>query len=84
MIYLLFDARLKTNFAMRTETNQVEKIVIRFTVNQYQIRLNVAVSVIHPFTGKWMIEVVARQGHISGKQLHDIHKDGIKYFAMPS
>lgn len=68
---------------MRTETNQVEMIIISFPVNQNQIRLDVAVSVIHPFTGKRMIEVAMRQGRISGKQIHDIHQDGIKRFAMP-
>ena len=40
---------LQSNFAMRTETNQIEMIIIRFSVNQYKIRLDVAVSVICPF-----------------------------------
>jgi hypothetical protein len=69
---------------MRTDTNQVKMIVIRFQVNQDQIRFYMAVSVIHPFTGKRMVKVSARQCHISGEQIHDIHKGGIKSFAMPS
>ena len=42
---------------MRTETNQVEMIVIRFPVNQDQIRLDVTVSVIDPITRERVIEV---------------------------
>ena len=69
---------------MRTETNQIEMIVIRFPVNQQQIRLDVAVSVICPITRERMIEVVSGQYLIGYKQAHNLHQGGIKCFSMPS
>jgi hypothetical protein len=59
-------------------------IVIRFPVNQDQVRLNMAVSVISPITRERVIEVTAWQHLISGKQTHNVHKNGIKCFSMPS
>jgi len=69
---------------MRTETNQVEMIVIRFPVNQDQIRLDMAVSVIGPITRERMIKVATGQWRIGDEQIHDIHKGDIKCFSMPA
>ncbi len=44
---------------MRTKTDQIKIFVIWFTVNQYQIRLDMAVSVIRPVARKRMVEVTA-------------------------
>jgi hypothetical protein len=42
-----------------------------------------AVSMIRPSAGKWMIEMAAGQGHIGGKQVHDFHQGSIKRLAVP-
>ena len=75
---------LQSNFAMRTETNRVEEIIIRFPVNQDQVGLDMAVSVINPITRERMIEVMAWQYLVVDKQTHNIHQDSIKRFSMPS
>ena len=51
------EAGLETEFAVGAETNQVEMIVIRLPADQNQIRFDVAVAMIRPFTGEGMIEV---------------------------
>jgi len=51
------EAGLETKLAVGAETNQVEMIIIRPPVDQNQIRFDVAVAMIRPFTGKGMIEV---------------------------
>ena len=56
---------------MRAKTNQIEIVVIRFPVNQDQIRLDVAVSVIGPITRERMIEVASWQYLVGGKQAHN-------------
>jgi hypothetical protein len=73
----------QTDLAVRAKANQIEVFIIWFTVDQDQIRLYVAVSMIRPFAGKQMIEVAAGQGHIGGKQTHDFHQGRIKLFAVP-
>jgi hypothetical protein len=65
---------------MRTETNQVEMIVIRFPVNQDQIRLDVTVSVVGPITRERMIKITMRQRNVNGENVHNFHEDGIQIY----
>jgi len=69
---------------MRTETNQVEMIVIRFPVNQDQIRLDMTIPVIGPITRERMIEITMRQRNVNGEKINNFHEDGIQIFSMPS
>ncbi len=64
------EAGLETKLAVGAETNQVEMIIIRPPVDQNQIRFDVAVAMIRPFTGKGMIEVA-----LGG--LHRLNRFGI-------
>jgi len=48
---------LEAKLTVGAETNQVEMIIIRLPVDQNQIRFDVAVAMIRPFTGKRMIKV---------------------------
>jgi len=59
-------------------------IVIRFPVNQDQIRLDVAVSVIGTITREWVIKVATGQWRVDDEQIHDLHNGGIKSFSMPA
>lgn len=52
---------LKAKFTVRTETNQIEVIIIRLPVDQNQIWFDVAVAMIRPFTGKRMVKVAMEQ-----------------------
>ena len=47
----------QTDLAVRAKANQIEVFIIWFTVDQNQIRLDVAVSMIDPIPRKGMIEV---------------------------
>ena len=50
----------QADLAVRAKANQIEVFIIRFTVDQNQIRFDVAVSMIDTISGKRMIEVVMR------------------------
>jgi hypothetical protein len=69
---------------MRAEADQVEMIFIRLPVNQDQVRLDVAVPVVGPFTGEWVIEVAVGQGKIGSERVHDAHQDSIESLAVAS
>jgi hypothetical protein len=73
----------QTKLAVRPEAHQIKMLNVGLAVNQDEIRLDMAVAMIGPFTKKRMINVGAGQGHISGEQIHDFHQDGINYFAVP-
>ena len=51
------EAGLETKVTVGAETNQVEMIIIRLPVDQNQIRFDVAVAIVRPFTGKEVIKV---------------------------
>ena len=55
------EAGLKAKLTVRTETNQVEVIIIRLPVDQNQIWFDVAVAMIRPFTGRRMVKVAMEQ-----------------------
>jgi len=41
----------------------------------------VAVAVIVPFAGQWVIEMPARQQRVGGQQVDDLHQQGIQLLA---
>jgi hypothetical protein len=59
---------------MRSKPNEFEAIIIRLAVDQNEIRPDVAVAVIVPFAGQWVIELPARQRRVGGEQVDDIHQ----------
>jgi hypothetical protein len=73
----------RTDLAVRAKANQIEVFIIRFALDQNQIKLDMAVSMIRPFAWKWMIEMAAGQRDIWGKQIYDFHQGGIKRLAVP-
>lgn len=46
---------------MRAETNELQYCVIRFAINQHQVRLDVTVPVIYPVAGQCVITVLLSQ-----------------------
>ena len=58
---------------MRAEAHEFEAVVIRLAVDENEIRPDVAVAVIAPFAGQWVIEIPARQRRVGGEQVNHIH-----------
>ena len=54
---------------MRAKAHQFEALVIRLAVDQNEIGPDVAVAVIVPFAGQWVIEIPARQRRVGGEQV---------------
>jgi hypothetical protein len=51
--------------------------------NSDEIRLDMAIPVICPFSGKLMIETAVWQPGVSRKQIEDFHQGGIESLAVP-
>jgi hypothetical protein len=64
----------QAKLAMRAQADKFEALVIRLAVDQNEIRPDVAVAVIVPFAGKWVIEIPARQRCVVGEQVDDLHQ----------
>ena len=66
---------------MRAEAYKFEAVVIWLAVDENEIRLDVAVAVIVPFSGEWVIEIPARQRRVSGEQVDELHQQGVSFAA---
>ena len=67
---------------MRSETNQAENI-FRLGVDQHQVRLDVAIAMIAPVAGKWMVLIAGRQWFIQSQNAKDCAQVGLYRPAMP-
>src|SRR5262249_49914867 len=74
---------LEAKLTVRAEPDELERRGIRLTVDQNEIRLDVAVSMILPFAGKRMVEVPMRQWFVGGQKLHGRHEFGIEAATVP-
>lgn len=63
--------RSQTEFAVRTETDELQNAVIRLSVDQNQIRLDVAIPVVLPVSTERMIVVLLGQNLIMGQGRDD-------------
>jgi hypothetical protein len=68
---------------VRAEANQIKVLVVGLAVNQDEVGPDMAVAVIGPFTKKWVINVDAGQGLISGEQIHDFDQGDVNDIAVP-
>jgi len=66
---------------VRAKAHKFEALVIRLAVDQNEIRPDVAVAVIVPFAGQWVIEIAARQRRVAGEQVHDLHQQCVQLIA---
>ena len=62
---------------MRTEPDQIKMLTIGLAINQDEIRLDMPVAVIGPFTKKRMINVLAWERHVSREQIHNFRQESI-------
>jgi len=68
---------------MRAKAHEFEAVVIRLAVDENEIRSDVAVAVIAPFAGQWVIEIATRQRRVGGEQVDNPHQQGVQLLAMP-
>ena len=52
---------------MRAQTNELQRFVVRFAVNEYEIGAQMAVSMVSPLPGQRMIAAARRQ-RVIGRQ----------------
>jgi hypothetical protein len=69
---------------MRAKTHKFKAVVIRLPVNENEIGPDVAVAVIVPFAGRWVIEIPAWQRRVGGEQDDDLHQQGVRFLAVPT
>jgi hypothetical protein len=69
---------------VRAETNELEAVVVRLTVNENEIRLKMAIAKILPLAGERMIDLAARERLIGCQHIDDLHEQRIEPLAMPS
>ena len=73
---------LKAEFAMRTETHQIDRNIVGEAIDQHQVGLDMAVAVIFPVPGQGVVVMSLLQGLV-GHQLRDhLDKVGIEGFPM--
>src|SRR5260370_1244849 len=66
----------QAKLAMRAKAHEFEAVVIRLAVDENEIRSEMAVTVIGPFAGQWVIEIPARQRRVGGEQVDGLHQQG--------
>jgi hypothetical protein len=69
---------------MRAKAHKFEAVVIRLAVDENEIRPDVAVAVIAPFAGQWVIEIPVRQRRVGGEQVDYFHQYGVQLLAVPA
>jgi len=74
----------QTKLTMRAKAHKFETFVIRLTVDENEVRPDVAVAVIVPFAGQWVIEIPVRQRCVGGEQVDDLHQLGVQLLAVPA
>lgn len=69
---------------MRAKADEFEAFGIRFAVDENQIRLDVAVSVIAPFSAERVVKVPARERRVGGEHSYNVQQDRIERLTVPS
>lgn len=63
---------------MRTETDQLQRLCIRFAVNQYQVGFDMAVPMVLPLARQPMVAMLVCQREIPGEALDDGREFGLQ------
>src|SRR5207237_9109802 len=74
----------EAQFAVRTEAHQFQIFVVRLSVDENEVRPDVAVAVILPLATKPVIEIPARQWRIGREHGQRVHQEGIELLAVPA
>ena len=82
MFHLKPASASQPKLTMRTKAHKFEAVVIRLAVDENEIRPDVAVAVVVPFAGQWVIEMPARQQRVGSGQVDDLHQQGIQLLAV--
>src|SRR5260370_34840066 len=64
-------------FAVRSEPDQFESTVVRLTIDEHQVGLDVTVAVILPLPGQRVIEIPMRQDFVRRNQVDGLHQEAI-------
>ncbi len=62
---------LQAKFAMRAKSNELQHSIIRFTVNQHQVWLDVAIPVILPIASQRVVALLLGQRLVVRQILND-------------
>ena len=57
---------------MRSDAHELQNIGTRLPVNQHQVRFDVAVPMVFPFTGQSMVTVLVGKWQIIGQRCNDV------------
>ena len=65
---------LELQLTVRTKTDKLKHIAIRFAVDENEVGLHMAVATVRPFARERMVPITYRQSHICAEQLHELVK----------
>lgn len=75
--------RSQTQLAMRPEPDEFETVLVRLSVNQHQVGLDVTVAVIGPSAGERVVEIPTRERYVGGQLIDDGHQGVVERPAVP-
>jgi hypothetical protein len=67
----------QAKLAMRARAYEFKAALIQLAIAENEIRPEVAVAVIAPFAGQWVIEIPTRQRCVGCEQVDDHHQQGV-------
>ncbi len=70
LIYASFEFS-QTEFAVRSNPDELQHGVIRFSIDQHQVRLDVAIPVVFPFTCQGMVSILLGHWFVIGQNCDD-------------
>ena len=68
---------------MRAQPHQIEVRRVRLSIDEHEVRPDVAVAVVGPVTGERVIEISARQLRIGLQQIDRMGEVSVERLAMP-
>jgi hypothetical protein len=72
----------KAEFAVRSEANELESLVVGFAVDQHEIRPNMAVTEVLPSAAERMIVKTCRQRLVSGQRGDHVSEQIVQFPAL--
>lgn len=72
---------LEAKLAVRTETREFERCVVRLAVDEDQIRAQMAIAKILPLARQLVIDMALQERPVRDEQINDLDQEGIEFLA---
>jgi hypothetical protein len=72
----------QAKFAVRTEADELQRFVVRLTIDQYEVGTNMAITKIRPLAGKSMVARSPREPRIRDQPANELQKAFVEFGAV--